>query len=279
MGRGNSFVVKGLQVLLGLMALAALVISGCRKTTPGVHDPTPSPSQMAATASGKCGSGKVVAIVDSTVIDVEMNGQVVRVKYYGIEAPSVSSESGDSSAFNFNRFLVAGQTIEMEAAPEQTDEDGNLLCFAYVNGDMVNREMLDGGYARVTSSEVTYKHLQSFLKAEADAESEQRGLWQPAPHDFLDIPYSRTPTTGQPFEGGTLPSFAGMPGIGSICDYSETTDAAIKGNVDSRTAQRTYYVPGSFFYETIAVSADDGDRWFCTEAEAAAAGWRKDKDH
>ena len=53
-------------------------------------------------------------------------------------------------------------------------------------------------------------------------------------------------------------------------------DCAIKGNVSS-SGERIYHVPGGQYYERTKISTAKGERWFCTEAEAFAAGWRKAK--
>ena len=47
---------------------------------------------------------------------------------------------------------------------------------------------------------------------------------------------------------------------------------AIKGNVTKNG--RIYHMPWSPWYAQIKMEADKGKRWFCTEAEALAAGWR-----
>lgn len=48
----------------------------------------------------------------------------------------------------------------------------------------------------------------------------------------------------------------------------------IKGNID-RTGERVYHAPGSRFYVSTYIEPTVGERWFCTEADAEAAGWRK----
>ena len=53
--------------------------------------------------------------------------------------------------------------------------------------------------------------------------------------------------------------------------------AVIKGNIDTDTDEKVYHVPGGFFYRTTVVQKENGDRWFCTEQEALAAGWKKSK--
>jgi hypothetical protein len=51
----------------------------------------------------------------------------------------------------------------------------------------------------------------------------------------------------------------------------------IKGNISMRTGERIYHVPGGKFYDATVISPGKGERWFCSEAEARAAGWRKSR--
>lgn len=48
----------------------------------------------------------------------------------------------------------------------------------------------------------------------------------------------------------------------------------IKGNI-SLNGERIYHVPGQKYYGATRVRPQKGERWFCTEAEARAAGWRR----
>jgi len=48
----------------------------------------------------------------------------------------------------------------------------------------------------------------------------------------------------------------------------------IKGQI-LVTGARVYLLPGEARYAEAAIAADRGERWFCTEEEALAAGWRK----
>lgn len=51
----------------------------------------------------------------------------------------------------------------------------------------------------------------------------------------------------------------------------------IKGNISYRTGEKIYHVPGQQYYNSTEIDASAGERWFCSEAEAQAAGWRKSK--
>lgn len=52
---------------------------------------------------------------------------------------------------------------------------------------------------------------------------------------------------------------------------------AIKGNVSLKTGERIYHLPGQRYYDKTVIDEGDGERWFCSEKEARAAGWRKSK--
>ncbi|MCT7378182.1 hypothetical protein [Chelativorans salis] len=49
----------------------------------------------------------------------------------------------------------------------------------------------------------------------------------------------------------------------------------IKGNVSINSGQRIYHLPGDKFYSETIIRPEYGERWFCSEQEARAAGWRR----
>jgi hypothetical protein len=51
----------------------------------------------------------------------------------------------------------------------------------------------------------------------------------------------------------------------------------IKGNISFDDGERIYHVPGGAFYDETVIDESRGERWFCTEQEAVAAGWRKSR--
>ena len=48
----------------------------------------------------------------------------------------------------------------------------------------------------------------------------------------------------------------------------------IKGNISIDTGNKLYHLPGMKDYE-ITIISRTGERWFCTESEAIASGWKK----
>lgn len=50
----------------------------------------------------------------------------------------------------------------------------------------------------------------------------------------------------------------------------------IKGNINSK-GRRIYHLPGQENYQDTVIRPKQGERWFCSEAEARAAGWQAAK--
>jgi hypothetical protein len=48
----------------------------------------------------------------------------------------------------------------------------------------------------------------------------------------------------------------------------------IKGNI-SLLGERIYHVPGQEYYPATRIDWLRGERWFCSEAAARKAGWRR----
>ena len=59
-----------------------------------------------------------------------------------------------------------------------------------------------------------------------------------------------------------------LPDISSTC--------LIKGNISAKGA-KIYHLPGGRFYEATRINIKAGEKYFCSEEEAIAAGWRASK--
>lgn len=52
-------------------------------------------------------------------------------------------------------------------------------------------------------------------------------------------------------------------------------NCTIKGNISVSTDDRLYHLPNMRDYAITNIDETKGERWFCTESEAIASGWRK----
>lgn len=81
----------------------------------------------------------------------------------------------------------------------------------------------------------------------------------------LDSSTSTISPTKIPVEEETVPS-----------KLDTSQNCKIKGNISS-SGEKIYHVPGGAYYDKTVINTEAGERWFCSENEAQAAGWRESK--
>ena len=264
-------------------ALAGLLVAGLACSRGGPASPDRPSATLPIPRGADLVEARVIEVLDGATIDVEIEGRITRVRYLGVDVSETSGPGGEGrpiheEALQFNRFLVDGKMMELERGAVEADAAGKLLRYVYVDGQMANTALLTNGYATVASFPPNFLYKSDFVAAQENAKSNRRGLWVSASEvtgDDAPIAHQTDPPPNKSF--GTLPAPPGGQRSSQVCDYSDTTAAVIKANVDEKTGERLYHVPGGLFYNTTVVEAAAGDRWFCSEFEAIAAGWKKSK--
>lgn len=121
----------------------------------------------------------VTRIVDGDTIEIE-GGKIVR--YIGIDTPETEHptkgiECYGKEASKRNKQLVLGKKVELEKDISETDKYGRLLRYLWLNGTLINEQLVAEGYALSSSYPPDTKHQNRFLEAQKLARSEKRGLW------------------------------------------------------------------------------------------------------
>ena len=192
-------------------------------------------------------SGEGKAVDGDTLI---LRGE--RIRLFGIDAPEhdqtcdragKSWECGQWSGEQLAR-LLRGRPVTCEG--NARDRYGRLLAICHVDGQVVNAALVRSGAA------FAYRRYSEAFVAEEDvARTEKRGLWAARvtrPETFRHADVAASPASGQ---GGCL----------------------LKGNISAR-GERIFHSPGQEHYAATVISPSKGERWFCSAAEARAAGWR-----
>ncbi len=263
--------VAGLLLGAGLLATACAgtppegagtavgtAASATRTPTPTDAGPTASPSVATVTEVVPAGQqARVTRVVDGDTIDVQMAGITYRVRYIGMDTPETVDPRRPVGCYGReasqrNHELVEGKTVELEKDVSETDDFGRLLRYVWVDGEMVNARLVQEGYAAAATYPPDVKYQELFLSLQREAMAAGRGLWSAC----------ATPTVA---------SAAG------VCDYSGSSQPVIKGNISKSTGDKIYHVPGGEHYDETVIDETAGERWFCTEQEAVAAGWRRSK--
>jgi hypothetical protein len=99
------------------------------------------------------------------------------VRLIGIDAPE-AGESCSIEATNHLSSLISGEAVYLEKDVSETDIDGRLLRYIYVNEVFVNHELVYDGYAYAVSYSPDVSYSNQLADAEDDAINNDRGcLW------------------------------------------------------------------------------------------------------
>ena len=116
----------------------------------------------------------VKRIIDGDTFELT-DGKSVRL--IGIDTPEVG-ETCSTQATNQLSSLIGGETVYLEKDVSETDIDGRLLRYVYVNGVFVNLELVYYGYAYAVSYPPDIAYASQLADAEEDAINNYRGcLW------------------------------------------------------------------------------------------------------
>lgn len=125
---------------------------------------------------------RLLQVIDGAIIEVEFGGQQWRVRYQGITVPSQNSPDArladlGQRALELNRQLLQSQPLMLEQDVSDSDEDGNLLRYAWAGGVHIGLELVRQGLASVRLSDVDALYQDELYSAQLTAQRECFGLW------------------------------------------------------------------------------------------------------
>ncbi len=192
-------------------------------------------------------SGGVVGIADGdTFTLLTSDKQQVKIRLAEIDAPESSQPYGNKSKQALSG-LIFGKDVRVVV--QTTDRYGRTVGRPYVGNLDVCEEMVRVGAAWVYRQ---YVVDESLFDVENDARAARRGIWGLSEAQQVE-PWNWR---------------RGLNGSGKTPEGCN-----IKGNIN-REGEHIYHVPGRSSYGATKINESRGERWFCSEEEAIAAGWR-----
>jgi len=210
-------------------------------------------------------------IVDGDTVEI---GQT-KIRLSGIDAPETDQVCLDAKGERWACGVAARNELTKHSNGRPwkcettgTDRYGRALGDCFVGAEDVDAWMVRSGWAL---SFVRYSH--AYDGDEAAARKARAGLWSGAfiaPWDWRHR-NKETVVLG----AAAVPINAQALLLGAVsASEAPSPQCVIKGNVN-RKGQRIYHLPGQLDYAHVNIDKGLGERWFCTEADAEAAGWRK----
>lgn len=209
----------------------------------------------AAADSGRPNLHGRTRVIDGDTLEV--GG--VRVRIFGIDAPEhdQTCPRNDDSRWACGTWATKQMQArfggkELRCAPKDRDRYGRIVAICRdADGTDIGAALTGAGAA------MAYRRYSlDYTAIEQQARSARRGIWAgpvTAPSDFRA---AQAATRADTSALAAIPSDA----------------CAIKGNISG--LGRIYHSPGQRDYDRTRIKTAAGERWFCSAAEARAAGWR-----
>ncbi len=158
------------------------------------------------------------------------------VRLFGIDAPEPEYCYGQESYYRLDQLLKKRRVQLKEPV---VDKFGRVVALVYVNGKLINEIMIKEGLAAYRSEPGSEKA--TMKQAHEFAKTNQIGIYS------------------------------------SACTDTAPPDpkCTIKGNHDQDRNDYVFLLPDCPYYSLVIVRRFEGDRWFCSEKEALAAGFTK----
>lgn len=201
---------------------------------------------LALPASAEVVQGRA-RVIDGDTLAID----AVHVRLAGIDAPEHGQICDDAAGRGWpcgaraaERLRAMIGTSETRCEGDTYDRYDRLVARCTADGRALNAALVEEGMAFAYR-----KYSMNYVGLEAAAQAARRGLW--AGHAEAPENVRAMRVTGSAPPGNCL----------------------IKGNISSHG--QLYHLPGTRAYAATQVNLARGERWFCTEAEAVAAGWRR----
>lgn len=185
-------------------------------------------------------------VIDGDTLEIG----ATRVRLFGIDAPERAQDCEDAAGRRWACGAAARARLtelaqaQVRCTGRDTDRYGRMVGTCAVEGSDLAAVLVAEGLAFANR-----KYSADYVGLEDRARQARRGVW-----------------------AGQAERPAEFRAAGHM-DQSPRGACAIKGNISAKG--RLYHMPGARSYRATQINAAKGERWFCTEAEARAAGWRK----
>jgi len=181
-----------------------------------------------------------------------------RIRLWGVDAPEGRQICHDGRGQDYRCGDVARDQLKaligdrpVECRQRDRDQYGRSVSQCWAGGVDLGAAMVQAGWA------VEYRNFSrgTYAAAEAQAKAAKRGLWAGT---------FEPPSAYRADERAEVRATAPPPQQPSGC--------AIKGNISAQ-GRRIFHQPGQRDYAATVIDTGRGERWFCSAAQAQAAGW------
>lgn len=187
-------IIVSLVLFLSVIASSALIWQGLNLDIEGERPEVlgslnmPELKSPAASAPANLQKTYLVSkVIDGDTIEVDINGQIAKVRLIGVDTPETVDPRRPVGCFgkkasNETKRLIEGKEVILTKDVSETDKYNRLLRYVFLpigSGEnlFVNDYLVRQGFAKILTYPPDIKYDSRFLKAEKEARDNLRGLW------------------------------------------------------------------------------------------------------
>ena len=189
-----------------------------------------------------------IRVIDGDTI--VFHGEKLRLE--GIDAPELGQRCSDAAGKKWAcgqetkaRLAALTSLGKVTCSGNSHDAYGRRIATCFVSGRNINADLVRSGHALAFR-----RYSLRYDAEELDARLARRGVWS----GNFEMPWDYRARRWQ------------------VARQQAPDGCPIKGNISVNG--RIYHAPWSPHYSRTRINEAAGERWFCSEAEAIAAGWR-----
>ncbi|MDP2166911.1 MAG: thermonuclease family protein [Thermodesulfovibrionales bacterium] len=169
----NKRLIRRLAVLLALSMLLAVRFIGER------FSPPEKASHEEQRSSGR-EYFRVIRVHDGDTVTAMIAGKTEKIRLVGIDAPEIGQRSwGQKAKRHIEEILDSSdRSVSLEYDIETRDRYGRLLAYLWTkDGKMLNRTMIEDGYALLLTVPPNVMHVEEFKVSQESARRSKSGIW------------------------------------------------------------------------------------------------------
>ena len=126
----------------------------------------------------------VIRVVDGDTIEVDMDGNLEKVRLIGVDTPETHHPDKGVECFgqlasNYTKNALEGKSVRLESDETNQNRDRyqRLLRYVYTEqGELWNRRLIADGYAHALTA-FPFTKMKEFKELEKNAMIQSKGLW------------------------------------------------------------------------------------------------------
>lgn len=132
--------------------------------------------------------------VDGDTTHFNLNGEDITVRYLAINTPESTTKKEfygkEASNYVCNKLKNASKIeLEYDSESDKLDKYDRVLAWVIVDGEVLQKNLVENGYAEVKYIYGNYKYLNELKKLEKEAKSKKLGMWQDYKEDYSKYIY------------------------------------------------------------------------------------------